>query len=56
MGERERAAAVGAADAGRPARPHGVDEVLELELQRLGTLDVQLAAVDGRARRPSTTW
>jgi len=26
MGERERAAAVGAADAGRPARPHGVDE------------------------------
>ena len=48
MRQLQRAAAVGAADARRPARPHRVDEVLQLEPQRLGLLDVQLAAVDGR--------
>ena len=48
MRQLQRAAAVGAADARRPARPHRVDEVLELEPQRLGLRDVQLAAVDGR--------
>ena len=49
MRQLQRAAAVDTADARRAARPHRVDEILELEPQRLGVGHRQLAAVDARA-------